>query len=123
MAFKVALAKFNTTSMVIDFARQSFHPPRIADLVHPLISGDVFPYFLFHNFTVLPSQNFQILELFSSIFIVYFVGDFLIEAEDNIALITQAYDFAARVAECTSLTAKEIFVHNLIEFAVKDNAV
>jgi hypothetical protein len=54
---------------------------------------------------------------------VYFVGDFLIEAEDNIAIKIQAYDFAAHVAECTSLTAKEIFVHNLVEFAVKDNAI
>jgi hypothetical protein len=54
---------------------------------------------------------------------VELLSDLLIEAEDNIALKTQAYDFAARVAECTSLTAKEIFVHNLVEFAVTHNAV
>ena len=54
---------------------------------------------------------------------VYFVGDFLIEAEDNIAIKRQAYDFAAHVAECTSLTAREIFVHNLVEFAVKNYSV
>lgn len=28
-----------------------------------------------------------------------------------------------RVDECTSLTAKEIFVHNLVEFAVNDYSV